>query len=145
MTMVRAAITERPGLISLGEFPMPDPMPGAVIMKVHCSGICGTDKHTFRGESKQYAGTPHGRDLTYPLICGHENAGEVVATGAEVHDSDGRAGLTMSVETTDTAERIARAREHTGGIGPDISCSTAADFPRPSSRPSGWCGSGAWW
>src|SRR5262249_40008959 len=30
------------------------------------------------------------------------------------------ASLTMSVETTDVAERIARAREHTGGIGPDI-------------------------
>jgi threonine dehydrogenase-like Zn-dependent dehydrogenase len=30
------------------------------------------------------------------------------------------ASLTMSVETTETAERIARAREHTGGIGPDI-------------------------
>jgi L-iditol 2-dehydrogenase len=30
------------------------------------------------------------------------------------------ASLTMSVETTESAERIARAREHTGGIGPDI-------------------------
>jgi D-arabinose 1-dehydrogenase-like Zn-dependent alcohol dehydrogenase len=90
MTMVRAAVTERPGLISLHEFPMPDPAPGAVVMKVHYSGICGTDKHTFRGESKQYAGTPHERDLIYPLICGHENVGEVVATGGEVRDSEGR-------------------------------------------------------
>ena len=90
MSVVRAAVTERPGVISLREFPMPDPAPGAVIMKVHYSGICGTDKHTFRGESKQYAGTPHERDLTYPLICGHENVGEVVATGGKVHDSEGR-------------------------------------------------------
>ena len=90
MSGVRAAVTERPGVIALREFPMPDPAPGAVIMKVHYSGICGTDKHTFRGESKQYAGTPHERDLTYPLICGHENVGEVVATGGEVHDSEGR-------------------------------------------------------
>ena len=84
MTMVRAAVTEKPGRIALHEFPMPDPEPGAVVMKVHYSGICGTDKHTFRGESKQYAGTPHERDLTYPLICGHENVGEVVAIGGEV-------------------------------------------------------------
>jgi threonine dehydrogenase-like Zn-dependent dehydrogenase len=90
MSMVRAAVTERPGVIALREFPMPDPAPGAVIMKVRYSGICGTDKHTFRGESKQYAGTPHERDLTYPLICGHENVGEVVATGGKVHDSEGR-------------------------------------------------------
>ena len=90
MTKVRAAVTEKPGRIALHEFAMPDPGPGAVVMKVRFSGICGTDKHTFRGESKQYAGTPHERDLTYPLICGHENVGTVVALGGEVLDSDGR-------------------------------------------------------
>ena len=29
MSVVRAAVTERPGIISLREFPMPDPAPGA--------------------------------------------------------------------------------------------------------------------
>jgi L-iditol 2-dehydrogenase len=53
------------------------------------SGICGTDKHTYRGETLQYAGTPHEREITYPLICGHENVGIVVATGGEVMDSEG--------------------------------------------------------
>ena len=91
MSMVRAAVTERPGRISLREFPLPEPEPGAVLMQVRYSGICGTDKHTFRGESKQYAGTPHERDLTYPLICGHENVGIVAATGGTVLDSEGRA------------------------------------------------------
>ena len=90
MSMVRAAVTERPGCISLREFAMPEPGPGAVIMQVRYSGICGTDKHTFRGESKQYAGTPHERDLTYPLICGHENVGTVAATGGTVLDSEGQ-------------------------------------------------------
>jgi D-arabinose 1-dehydrogenase-like Zn-dependent alcohol dehydrogenase len=84
MTMVRAAVTEKPGSIALREFAMPDPGPGAVVMKVQFSGICGTDKHTFRGESKQYAGTPHERDLTYPLICGHENVGDPVAVLTEI-------------------------------------------------------------
>ena len=90
MTMVRAAVTEKPGRIALHEFAMPEPEPGAVVMKVRYSGICGTDKHTFRGESRQYAGTPHERDLTYPLICGHENVGEVVALGGKVLDSEGQ-------------------------------------------------------
>jgi threonine dehydrogenase-like Zn-dependent dehydrogenase len=90
MSMIRAAVTERPGRISLREFPLPEPEPGAVLMRVCYSGVCGTDKHTFRGESKQYAGTPHERDLTYPLICGHENVGIVVATGGAVLDSEGR-------------------------------------------------------
>ena len=91
MSMVRAAVTERPGRISLREFALPEPEPGAVLMQVRYSGICGTDKHTFRGESKQYAGTPHERELTYPLICGHENVGIVAATGGTVLDSEGRA------------------------------------------------------
>lgn len=91
MSMVRAAVTEKPGRISTRQFALPEPEPGAVVMRVHYSGICGTDKHTFRGESKQYAGTPHERDLTYPLICGHENVGVVAATGGTVLDSEGRA------------------------------------------------------
>ncbi|MBV9218379.1 MAG: alcohol dehydrogenase catalytic domain-containing protein [Methylobacteriaceae bacterium] len=91
MMGVRAAVTERPRCIAVHDFPMPDPQPGAVLMKVRYSGICGTDKHTFRGESKQYAGTPNERDLTYPLICGHENVGTVAALGGTVRDSEGRA------------------------------------------------------
>jgi threonine dehydrogenase-like Zn-dependent dehydrogenase len=90
MMTVRAAVTERPRCIAVHAFPMPDPEPGAVLMKVRYSGICGTDKHTFRGESKQYAGTPNERDLTYPLICGHENVGTVAAIGGVVRDSEGR-------------------------------------------------------
>jgi len=81
---------EAPGRLTVREFAVSDPGPGAVLMKVSLSGICGTDKHTFRGESKQYAGTPHERDIEYPLICGHENVGVVVATGGEVRDAAGR-------------------------------------------------------
>ena len=73
MTVSRAAVMEAPGRVAVREFEVPDPGPGAVVMKMSLSGICGTDKHTFRGESKQYAGTPHERDIEYPLICGHES------------------------------------------------------------------------
>jgi L-iditol 2-dehydrogenase len=80
---------EAPGRIALREFDVPDPEPGVVVIAMHLSGICGTDKHTFRGESKQYAGTAHERDLEYPLICGHENVGTVVATGGAAYDTNG--------------------------------------------------------
>jgi L-iditol 2-dehydrogenase len=80
---------EAPGRIALREFNVPDPEPGVVVIAMHLSGICGTDKHTFRGESKQYAGTEHERDLEYPLICGHENVGTVVATGGPAFDTNG--------------------------------------------------------
>ncbi len=80
---------KQPGVLEVQQFPMPDPELGAVVLKMSMSGICGTDKHTFRGEVKQYAGTPHERQIEYPLICGHENVGQVAAVGGTVLDSDG--------------------------------------------------------
>lgn len=89
MNTVRAAVMTAPGAIEVQRFSAPDPEPGAVVMRVRLSGICGTDKHTFRGETIQYAGTPHERRLAYPLICGHENVGVVEAVGGEVLAHDG--------------------------------------------------------
>jgi L-iditol 2-dehydrogenase len=89
MTAARAAVMTAPGTLEVRRFPVPDPEPGAVVMRVRLSGICGTDKHTFRGETIQYAGTPHERRLEYPLICGHENVGVVEAVGGEVLAHDG--------------------------------------------------------
>src|SRR5207248_438497 len=90
VTSVRAAVMKGPGRVEVEEFPRPEVEPGAVLMQVLFSGICGTDKHTFRGETIQYAGTPHERRLEYPLICGHENVGVVVDTGGDVLATDGK-------------------------------------------------------
>ena len=89
MSSSAAAVMEGPGRVLVREFPIPDPEPGAIVIAMHLSGICGTDKHTFRGESKQYAGTPHELDVEYPLICGHENVGTVAAVGGPVLDWSG--------------------------------------------------------
>jgi threonine dehydrogenase-like Zn-dependent dehydrogenase len=87
----RAAVMTAPGRMEVMRFPIPDPEPGAVILKLSRSGICGTDKHTFRGETLQYAGTPHERRIEYPVICGHENVGTVAAVGGTrpVTDDEG--------------------------------------------------------
>lgn len=90
VTESRAAVTVAPGRIEMRRFPVADPGPGAVVIRILLSGICGTDKHTYRGESAQYVGTDHERAIEYPLICGHENVGVVVATGGEVLAEDGR-------------------------------------------------------
>lgn len=88
---VRAAVMRAPQTLELAEFPNPELEDGAVLMRVSYSGVCGTDKHTYRGETKQYPGTPHERELEYPLICGHENVGIVEAIGGRgARDSDGR-------------------------------------------------------
>jgi threonine dehydrogenase-like Zn-dependent dehydrogenase len=88
---VRAAVMTEPGRLEVQEFPLPEPEPGAVLLQMSMSGICGTDKHTFRGEVMQYAGTPHERQIEYPLICGHENVGRIAAQGGAVLDSEGQA------------------------------------------------------
>jgi L-iditol 2-dehydrogenase len=87
----RAAVMKAPGRLELERFPVPDPAPGAALLEMSYSGICGTDKHTFRGETLQYAGTPHERQIEYPLICGHENVGTIAAIGGSepLLDSEG--------------------------------------------------------
>jgi threonine dehydrogenase-like Zn-dependent dehydrogenase len=79
---VRAAVISGPGRFAVERFPWPEPSPGAVLLRIEHSGICGTDKHTWRGESLQYAGTEHEREAAYPLICGHENVGVIEALGS---------------------------------------------------------------
>jgi len=79
-----------PGDIAVAEFPRPGLRPGEVLLRLRLSGVCGTDKHTYRGETLQYAGTAHERRIAYPLVCGHENVGVVEEVAGEVRASDGR-------------------------------------------------------
>src|SRR3984957_176297 len=74
---VLAATLVRPGHYEIIEYPLPDPAPGCVLVKMEMSGICGTDKHTFQGYTAQYGG----RELEFPIIQGHENVGIVAEIG----------------------------------------------------------------
>lgn len=81
-TDVLAATLLAPGRLELRHYPYPEQLePGAVLLRMLASGICGTDKHTYRGETQQYAGTDHASSTPFPIIQGHENVGEVVAIG----------------------------------------------------------------
>lgn len=81
---VKAAVMLAPGKIEIQDFPYPKlDDPGAMILKLEMSGICGTDKHTFEGRSKQYAGTTAETDTPFPIIPGHENTGIVAEIGAK--------------------------------------------------------------
>src|SRR4051794_29604929 len=66
------------GVESIRHETVPDPVPEAptdVVVRVLRAGICGSDLHIYHGrEAGLDAGT----------VMGHEFAGEVVATGAEV-------------------------------------------------------------
>lgn len=70
---VKAAVMAYPGKMEVWEFDRPTLEKGAAICKVIYSGICGTDKHSYLGESVQYKGTKNEFDIPYPIIPGHEN------------------------------------------------------------------------
>lgn len=86
----RAAVMLAPGRVELREFPVSPPPAGWLLLRVLRSGICGTDLHTFQGDTLQYAGTAHERRIAFPVICGHENVGVVAAVGGEIRAQDGR-------------------------------------------------------
>jgi threonine dehydrogenase-like Zn-dependent dehydrogenase len=78
---VQAAVMVGPGCIETRTFPLPDVEPGAVLIRMEMSGLCGTDKHTYSGYTAQYGGTEHARTIPFPIIPGHENVGQIVASG----------------------------------------------------------------
>jgi threonine dehydrogenase-like Zn-dependent dehydrogenase len=80
---VRAAVMTAPGVIELQDFPYPKVQPGAMLMRMELSGVCGTDKHTYQGETKQYAGTEAESETPFPIIPGHENVGVVAELSEE--------------------------------------------------------------
>ena len=84
---VLAATLVKPGQYEIREYPLTDPAPGCVLVRMEMSGICGTDKHTFQGFITQYGD----RKLEFPIIQGHENVGTIAAIGgsAEYKDFEG--------------------------------------------------------
>jgi L-iditol 2-dehydrogenase len=73
--------------------PLPaDPGPSEVIVKLRSVGICGSDMHWYLD------GSIYGFPATYPLVLGHEPAGEVVALGRSV--SGLQPGDRVSIEPT---------------------------------------------
>lgn len=63
----------------LREYPVPDPEPDAVVVKVTTAGICGSDLHVWRGDLPLAVFGVIG-----PRVLGHEMAGRVYKLGANV-------------------------------------------------------------
>src|SRR6478609_1126332 len=71
--MMRAVVWGKPGELKVTEVADPVPGHGELVVRVGACGICGTDLHIADGE---FPPTP------YPIVPGHEFAGEVVAIGS---------------------------------------------------------------
>src|SRR2546428_3605069 len=59
------------------EYPVPDPEPGAALIKVALANVCGSDLHYWRGELDY---PKKGRPL--PPNTGHEHLGQGAKLGA---------------------------------------------------------------
>ena len=75
-TRMKSLVVEQPGKARLEDMPIPQCGPQDVLIRVHASGICGTDVHIYRGE---YLGD-------YPIVPGHESAGVVDSVGSDVSE-----------------------------------------------------------
>ena len=67
-----AAVTYGKEDVRIEERPVPQPQAGEVLIRVHAAGICGGDVRSYKGLF------PYSN---FPLINGHELAGEVAAIG----------------------------------------------------------------
>ncbi len=83
---MRAVIIDAPGIIRVDNVPDPTPRPDEVLVRVGACGICGTDLHIIDGDSLL---------ARYPIIPGHEFAGEVVALGSDVAQRYGKENITV--------------------------------------------------
>lgn len=72
--MMKAIVFRKVNEMTLEQVPIPEPAPHQVLVAIKACGICGTDPHILHGV------WPGG----FPLIPGHEAAGEVVQLGSNV-------------------------------------------------------------
>jgi 2-desacetyl-2-hydroxyethyl bacteriochlorophyllide A dehydrogenase len=68
---MRAVVLRQPYDLVVSDVARPEPAPHQVLVRVTNSGICGTDLKIFTGAMP----------ARYPLIMGHEMAGEVIEDG----------------------------------------------------------------
>jgi S-(hydroxymethyl)mycothiol dehydrogenase len=76
----RGLILAAPGELRLDELEVGEPGPGEVRVRLLASGVCHSDLHAVE----------HGFATRYPLLLGHEGAGEIDAVGEGV--DEGRVG-----------------------------------------------------
>ncbi|HPT32050.1 MAG TPA: alcohol dehydrogenase catalytic domain-containing protein, partial [Prolixibacteraceae bacterium] len=72
---MKALVLTEYGKLEIKEVPLPELLPGEVLIRVEAVGICGSDVHGMDGST--------GRRIP-PVIMGHEAAGLITKTGPEV-------------------------------------------------------------
>ena len=119
----KAMVLTAPGQLDLQEFELGSTPADHVLVKTSVTSVCSTDLKVFRGQ------TPF---VNYPLVMGHEIAGQVVEIGSEVKQwYDFEVGDRITIEPYIACGRCRHCRsDHfyhhctSGGIyGISLSCS----------------------
>ena len=76
---MRAVVLRKPFDLTLADVTRPEPGAGEVLVRMTHSGICGTDLKIFTGAMP----------ASYPIIMGHEMAGEIIGGADETRLRDG--------------------------------------------------------
>jgi len=71
---MKAVVVHGPGDIRYVDMPLPRPGPGEALVKMRAAGICSSDLPRALGDVAYF----------YPIVLGHEMAGQVVELGKEV-------------------------------------------------------------
>src|SRR3954447_5696946 len=74
----------------INEYPVPDPEPGAIVVKTTLANVCGSDLHVWRGEPD-----PKKMGRALPRHMGHEQCGRVHVLGAGVTTDSAGAPLAI--------------------------------------------------
>lgn len=98
---VRAAVMVRPGKMEIRTYPYPKVNSDTAIIKVEMCGVCGTDKHIFKGDSTKI----RGKSL-FPMLNGHEIIGTIVEIG-----KDAAMNMEADKKTLKVGDRVAVAVE----------------------------------
>ena len=114
---MKAIVKQTPGPgLTLEARPVPQIKENEVLIKIHKTGICGTDVHIYKWDSWSQKNVPT------PLLIGHEFMGHIVQVGAKVRRF--KVGERVSGEGHVTCGECASCRQgmrhlclHTRGVG----------------------------
>jgi len=109
---MKAAVLTKPRTIEIRELDIPQPGPHQALVRIRAVGLCGSDIHYYEhGKIGPYI-------VNYPMILGHEAAGDVVAVGSEVRNVS--VGDRVSIEPGVTCGRCDYCKSGRYNLCPDV-------------------------
>ena len=99
--MMKAAVISGVKQIQIVDVPMPVIGPRDVLLKIKSAGLCTWEQRIYTGQAKS----------DYPLVGGHENAGEIAAVGELVTNVKVGDRVTMGSSSCGTCRACLRGQD----------------------------------